>query len=636
MSTATPATLADTPRATAAEARVPVTTDDLSLLRAFEPVVRYTRGEQFFPADVHTYLAECSLWAHLPDGSELELVSEGGLDEAALVAPREVPPGTVLFLKLVGPLNLTESANALRLRASQTRESGERFQAGIGRLARVGYLSRMVDGLFSVSLLLRGRVPGATAAVAELVYHKLLTADERYVYYGRVVRDSGWVVLQYWYFFFYNSWRSGFHGVNDHESDWEQALVYLYEDDAGHLVPEWVAFASHDFHGADLRRRWDDSSDLDLIGRHPVIYAGAGSHAAYFRAGEYQTDVSLPMPERLSQLGAAVRRIWYNALGQATRAPDMSSPFRIPFVDFARGDGLSIGPGQAKEWTPVLMDPVPPWAQGYRGLWGLYARDPISGENAPAGPLFNRDGSPRGAWYDPLGFAGLDATPPPPLERRLLQRRQHELAVRQATIAAEVLDRSGELQELGAQYDALAGSPHMDRPVQAMALEVRARGDALKALRREQAQNEVLREGIEHRVARLTAEGRPDPPQAHIQHLARPASAAELRFNRLAELWAATSVGLLVLAAIGIAVFLRQISVANRVMLISGLLLLFMLVDSVLRGTFARTVAFVSVCLAIIALLVLFFSFWSEALLLGIVAAGMFLLVDNVRELRGG
>jgi hypothetical protein len=632
-----PAATADpVARVPAAAARVPAGTDDLTLLRTFEPVVRFTRGEPFFPSDVHPYLAECSLWAHYPDGRDEELVPEGSLDETALAAPRTVPPATVLYLKLVGPLNLAESASALRQRAAQKRESGERFQAGIGRLARVGYLSRIMDALFSVSLLLRGRVPGATAAVAELVYKRVHSANERYVYNGRVVRDSGWVVLQYWFFYFYNSWRSGFHGVNDHESDWEQALVYLYEDDTGHLVPEWVAFASHDFHGADLRRRWDDAAELDLIGSHPVVYAGAGSHAAYFRPGEYQTDVSLPLPKRLSRFTAAVQRIWYNALGQAARAPDVSSPFRIPFVDFARGDGLAIGPGQAKEWTPVLLEPVPPWAQDFRGLWGLFARDPISGENAPAGPLFNRDGTPRGAWFDPLGFAGLDATPPPPLERHMLQRRRHEVAARQAALAAEVLDRSGELQELGAEHDALAGSPHLERPVQALAQDLRANSEALRDRRREQAQNTVLLTGIDQRLALLAADERADPPQAHIHRLARPATAAELRFNRLAEIWAAVSVSLLVLGAIFIAVFLRQLPVRDRLVAIGGLLLLFMLVDSVLRGTFVRTMSLVSVALAIIALAVLFLNFWSEALLLAIVAAGLFLLVDNVRELRGG
>jgi len=37
--------------------------DDLTLLRSFEPVVRYTEGELFFPTCVQAYVAQCSLWA---------------------------------------------------------------------------------------------------------------------------------------------------------------------------------------------------------------------------------------------------------------------------------------------------------------------------------------------------------------------------------------------------------------------------------------------------------------------------------------------------------------------------------------------------------------------------------------------
>ncbi|MBP1705966.1 MAG: hypothetical protein H6Q36_1705, partial [Chloroflexi bacterium] len=36
--------------------------DDLALLRTFEPVVRFTQGELFFPSAVDHYLAACDLW----------------------------------------------------------------------------------------------------------------------------------------------------------------------------------------------------------------------------------------------------------------------------------------------------------------------------------------------------------------------------------------------------------------------------------------------------------------------------------------------------------------------------------------------------------------------------------------------
>ena len=43
---------------------------DLELLRAFEPVVRYTKGEKFFPMDVEPYVRASSLWLHVPDGTD--------------------------------------------------------------------------------------------------------------------------------------------------------------------------------------------------------------------------------------------------------------------------------------------------------------------------------------------------------------------------------------------------------------------------------------------------------------------------------------------------------------------------------------------------------------------------------------
>ena len=46
----------------------PVDDGDLTLLRAYEPVVRYTKGELFLPTAVGPYVAQCSLWASAPGG----------------------------------------------------------------------------------------------------------------------------------------------------------------------------------------------------------------------------------------------------------------------------------------------------------------------------------------------------------------------------------------------------------------------------------------------------------------------------------------------------------------------------------------------------------------------------------------
>ena len=92
------------------------------------------------------------------------------------------------------------------------------------------------------------------AAAASQGYRLLTLREQRFTYHGRVVEESGWIVLQYWYFYLYNNWRSRFNGANDHEADWEMVCLYLApgRDD---LQPEWVAVASHDSQGEDVRRR---------------------------------------------------------------------------------------------------------------------------------------------------------------------------------------------------------------------------------------------------------------------------------------------------------------------------------------------------------------------------------------------
>ena len=341
---------------------MPAGTPDLELLRRYEPVVRFTLGEQFYPSDVERYVQGCSLWSHHPDGRDELIIRQDELTLERLIEQRPAPFGTVHYLRFIEPLSLSEAAQVLNDQARLRERIKNRFHAGLGRLARGGLMPRVLDALFSISFLLRGSVPAASAAAAELNYFHLRAQKEKFVYYGRLARENGWVVLQYWYFYCYNNWRSGFNGINDHESDWEMISIYLYEENE-RLIPEWLAYASHDFHGDDLRRRWDDTEQLDFVDGHPVVYCGAGSHASYFRPGEYQAEANLDMPFWFRRISKIWNKFWTETLGQ-----QKTDPFRIPFVDFARGDGLSIGTAQPKTWTPVLIDESTPWVSQYRGL----------------------------------------------------------------------------------------------------------------------------------------------------------------------------------------------------------------------------------------------------------------------------
>ena len=95
----------------------------------------------------------------------------------------------------------------------------------------------------------------------------------------------------------------------------------------------------------------------------------------------------------------------------------------IPYLDYARGDGRVIGAG-GEPWDAVVIDDSTPWVGGYRGLWGLDTGDRLGGERGPAGPRYERDGTVRPSWADPVGWAGLaKVAPNPAVEREYVQAR---------------------------------------------------------------------------------------------------------------------------------------------------------------------------------------------------------------------
>jgi hypothetical protein len=565
------------------------------------------------------------------------LIPAGELTLDKLSQARTGGFGTVYFLKFIEPLDIRKLAayNLQRIMRGLIKKGSEDvFHAGRGRLARVGYASRFVDALFSLALLARGRVPGDTAVAAILEYRRIFAEREHYCYYGRVVRQDGWIALQYWFFYPFNNWRSGFFGVNDHEADWEMIYVYLSKSDEREVHPEWVAYASHDFSGDDLRRRWDDP-ELEKVGEHPVICAGAGSHASYYAPGEYLAELELPFLSPFVQLVDRLQNFLRKTLGrdQDDQTQPLSRPefnvFRVPFVDYARGDGLSIGPGQDKEWDePRLLDPTPAWALNYRGLWGLYAHDPIAGEDAPAGPLYNRDGTMRRSWYDPLGWAGLDKVPPPDETLTRLQERQAEVNARRTELVEAISQKSRELTGLGVESAAMQGRPHLKKQYTAHQEKITALSDELDQLRVQLASDEALLEAMDLCGQQLQA-GERGPARAHIHRAHHPASDDELRLSRFAEMWAAISIGLMMIGFVVLVLFSRQHLVLGLVAIVS----LIVFIESGFRGQLSRLIASVTIGLAVVSALVLLFEFFWLIVVLAVLIAGGYIMWENLREL---
>ena len=609
---------------------------DEALLRRFEPVLRLTKGDRFFPMDVEPYVRACSLWVQRPGGGPVRVVPGGGLTLETLPQQPLDGSGAVHFLRFTDPQNLpggsARGVGALRERAARgLKETREVFRAGRGRLARVGYVSRFVDALYSIALLARGRVPGEAAGMAAVAYRQAMERREGYAYHGRVVRQECWTVLQYWLFYPFNDWRSGFFGANDHEADWEKVHVYLAEDGNGELRPEWVAYASHNYFGDNLRRRWDDP-EVEKVGEHPVVYVAAGSHASYYAPGEYLTELDLPLPPPLARIFRGARGIWRERLGQYVGANARDAgPFHIPFVDYARGDGLVIGEGGDRAWDPprVISEPAPPWVSGYRGLWGLYARDPFEGEDAPAGPMYNRDKTVARTWHDPVGWAGLDKVPTPAQAAAAAMERRQELETRREELRSEIGEKAHRLRKLGAEAAAVRGRSHLDARDRETRRRIAELSAELGRLRARLAADEAVSGSLSEYAGRMEA-GERDPARAHIHRAHRPASATELRFSRVAEAWAAVSVSLMLVIFVAIAIFEQEHLISMLVVSIA----FFAFAEAGFRGRLVNLVASVNIGLAAVASLVLLYEFFWELVVAAVLVVSLYVLWDNIRELR--
>ena len=600
--------------------------NDLDLLRRYEPVVRYTRGEMFFPTAIDGYLHGANLWVADDQRRMQQLTATGELSPDLLATFRDVPLGHRYYLRYVD-----EPLQAVAYQQWRTRPDRERLPAP-NRLQRVGLVTRILDGIFDLSLVLRGRVPGGTAAAAQQKYTSMLERDPRRVYYGRMVREGGYIVLHYIFFYVMNDFRSTFHGVNDHESDWEQVFVYLTDEGDRAPVPRWVAYASHDFSGDDLRRRWDDPEIEKVDGTHPVIYAGAGSHASYFTGGEYLMQVEPAMLAPLRGIAKALDRFWTSTLrqsGQLNLDEGLHNLLSIPFVDYARGDGRVIGPGQAETWTPILISDADGWVDGYRGLWGLDTWDPLGGERAPSGPKYNRDGTVRESWSDPLGWAGLDKVLPPREAIVATEKMLATLRSEQVELTAQIEQQRGVVRSLDLGITALQQTAYLDDLLKRRQKDLEAEMAKLSALNSRAGDASETLEAGTAQLERLRI-GDFGDARAHIKRAHAPQPPID-RHGRFALWWAAVSGGLLLLVIVGLIYFRPP----TWPVWLVGVAVAFGAVEAGTRGRMRSYLYGVTIALVILNAGILLYQFWFQVLVLGLVGLVVLMIRDNLREVFG-
>jgi hypothetical protein len=605
--------------------------DQAALLRRFEPILRFTQGERFFPYNVDDYVKKSSLWVKKPKHPPEELISETDLTLDKLGSIHLEGAKHVHYLQFISPVNLAEMAE---FRINELREALKKreFRPSRSRLARVGYLARMVDAAFSLMLLLRGRVPGDSMAAAVITFNKMLADNPSYQYYGRVVQQSGWIILQYWYFYPFNNWRSGFFGANDHEADWEMINVYCYHDEQGEVKPSWVAYASHNYSGDDLRRHWYDP-ELEKSGEHPVVYVGGGSHASYYQSGDYLTELGPAFLQPLVKFKKRFDSLFGKDFEKIEELEDgegeQRQVFTIPFVDYALGDGLSIGHGCEATWSPpVVIEPAEDWVKNFRGLWGFYAQDPFSGEDAPAGPRYNRDGTVRLAWFDPLGWAGMEKVIPPIDQLALLASRKAGIHATINTLQEEIEQSQEVHYQRGFDLDAIRNTPHLQGEMEVLIHVLEDERQSLAEKRRQLTVERAKLEAIERYAVDLS-DGKRPALRAHIKHAHHPQVKKSLRFSRLAEIWAAISIGLMMIAVVLLIVFARSFLFIG----LAGLLLVIIIIESAFSRRLAGLLQLIAIVLAICGLLILIFQFFWLIVLAAAMITGFYMIVSNLREL---
>ncbi len=112
-------------------------------------------------------------------------------------------------------------------------------------------------------------------------YHSLVNGSKDYAptCYAQVLRRDGQLVIQYWFFYYYNDYW------NSHQSDFEMVSVYFRKEGSDYRPTGCVWGA----HRIGRFRLWDDverrrvKTDAGQDRTHPLAYVARGSHAFYPR-----------------------------------------------------------------------------------------------------------------------------------------------------------------------------------------------------------------------------------------------------------------------------------------------------------------------------------------------------------------
>ena len=303
---------------------------------------------------------------------------------------------------------------------------------------------------------------------------------------------------------------------------------------------------------------------------------------------------------------------------------------RVPFIDYARGDGIHIGFGQQRTWTPILLHEDMPWVTSYRGLWGLDTNDFMGGERAPGGIKFNRDGAVRQSWADPLGWAGLDKVTPPNEALKRLREKIMEGDAELILLDTAMAEQRDLVRDLALEVEALALTDYRSVIFDKRQAELDIEQAQLQAYHLQIAELAETQRALRIYLAQLE-DGNLGEPRTHIAQV-HPPEPPLPRQTRLLELWATFSGVLLVIGLI----ILLSLPNLREFWLVGGALVIlaFFIIEATLRGRLVWMLLNITIVLAVITSIILLIEFWLVVLIFALSAFVAITFRENLRELR--
>jgi hypothetical protein len=253
------------------------------LVKKYAPILKFSKGENFFPMSIDAYLKYCALYkdsSHIAGppltpaalehvAQDKYLVYADRLDEAINVE-EALCQALIDLQKYIVECGFTGMGLTLDRVAVEAAWDAVNCRAW-------GDRSKVIDALLYFVTLIVNYTGGPhawefirnTLGPCMLSVRVFDQALENYRAEKKTIKptcyyyemdDPPFHVIEYWYFYAFND------GINWHEADWESVVLYFCND-----KPCYAVYAGHDHH----------SGPIKIKAESPLVCVARGSHASY-------------------------------------------------------------------------------------------------------------------------------------------------------------------------------------------------------------------------------------------------------------------------------------------------------------------------------------------------------------------